>query len=353
MRDIQAFDIYNLVHTPDFRINNFDLLRFLAALQVLISHTLGHLKIPLPAWYDLLEKFQGVPIFFVISGFLISASYERNPNVKSYVRNRALRIFPALWICLIIAIATAAVFGGINFMKKETIPWVLGQISFVQFFNPEFLRNYGVGVLNGSLWTIPVELQFYIVLPFLYWVLTRYKIKNSGWYILLLLSALTNYITAHLKLPHLWNMMVNVTLLPHLYMFLLGVILQRWEVYKYSIISGKGFLWIAVYVAFLYTTNEFTGKFYVANILLALSIISLAYSSPRLAQKLLRGNDISYGVYLYHMVFVNIFVELAIMGRYLYLLEIAALTFPVAYLSWIFIERPCLLFKKRTIKLIQ
>ena len=38
--------------------------------------------------------------------------------------------------------------------------------------HPDFLRGYGVGVLNGSLWTIPVELQFYALVPLIYWSLS-------------------------------------------------------------------------------------------------------------------------------------------------------------------------------------
>jgi peptidoglycan/LPS O-acetylase OafA/YrhL len=53
----------------------------------------------------------------------------------------------------------------------------LAQLSIVQFYNPDFLRGYGVGVLNGSLWTISVELQFYVMLPWV-WTFTAYGRKR-------------------------------------------------------------------------------------------------------------------------------------------------------------------------------
>jgi peptidoglycan/LPS O-acetylase OafA/YrhL len=44
----------------------------------------------------LLDFVPGVPNFFVVSCFLISLSRERAPSTTHYVRNRLLRIFPAL-----------------------------------------------------------------------------------------------------------------------------------------------------------------------------------------------------------------------------------------------------------------
>ena len=65
-----------------FKVNNFDLIRLIAALQVVFDHCLDHLKID-QKWFFLSEisrLFPGVPIFFFVSGFLISKSYENNKN---------------------------------------------------------------------------------------------------------------------------------------------------------------------------------------------------------------------------------------------------------------------------------
>jgi len=59
----------------EFKINNFDLLRIFAASEVMVGHTILHLDISTPPWLiNLIYAFPGVPIFFIISGFLISAS---------------------------------------------------------------------------------------------------------------------------------------------------------------------------------------------------------------------------------------------------------------------------------------
>jgi peptidoglycan/LPS O-acetylase OafA/YrhL len=71
----------------DWRVNNFDLLRLLAALQVAVVHSSGFLK-PTSYFARLLvaglDRFPGVPIFFVISGVLISKSYEHSDSLLEF-----------------------------------------------------------------------------------------------------------------------------------------------------------------------------------------------------------------------------------------------------------------------------
>ena len=72
--------------SPVPKQKNFDLVRLAAAGQVMVYHGIQHLSVPLPAVLtNLIARFPGVPIFFVISGFLISASFARNPDIRQYM----------------------------------------------------------------------------------------------------------------------------------------------------------------------------------------------------------------------------------------------------------------------------
>ena len=88
------------------RENNFDAVRLFAAMQVMVCHGINHLQITsLSGVVDVFSFFPGVIMFFVISGFLITSSLLRNIKRKGgiqYIRNRCLRIFPALWVSFIL-----------------------------------------------------------------------------------------------------------------------------------------------------------------------------------------------------------------------------------------------------------
>ena len=298
----------------------------------------------------------GVPIFFVVSGFLISLSWERNSLLASYARNRALRIYPGLWTCLALSIAVAAVVGHIDFMRLAALPWLAAQITFGQFYNPDFLRGYGAGVLNGSLWTIPVELQFYAFVPLMYRALGLRE--RRGTRELLALSALSigaQYAFSALGGPHadaLAIKLFGVTLAPYLWMFLLGVLLQRNFDRLGPWLEGHALWWVAGFAALSFA-EDWLGVTPGTNnpnplpmIVLSCATISCAYSAPSWSHKLLRSNDVSYGLYIYHMVVVNAFLASDAPGTVGSLAAVLGLSVAAAFASWLLVERPALRLKR-------
>ena len=85
-----------------FRENSLDMLRLFAAFQVVVMHTLGYMMPDYGsnAALRILGYFPGVPIFFFISGYLISKAFENSPNNIEYAKNRFLRLYPALIVCV-------------------------------------------------------------------------------------------------------------------------------------------------------------------------------------------------------------------------------------------------------------
>lgn len=75
------------------------------------------------------------------------------------------------------------------------------------------------------------------------------------------------------------------------------------------------------------------------QIILAVTVISLAYTFPTMAKKLLKGNDISYGVYIYHALIINILVSLGLTHRGGSVFVVWVGAYIMGYLSWILVER--------------
>lgn len=335
----------------EFKFNNFDVLRLLAAYQVLIGHTLNHFElggIPLSGY------FPGVPIFFAISGFLISASWERSQTLSGYFKNRFLRIYPALWSCFFLSVFVASLTYDFEIFNVGFFKWSLAQLTIGQFYNPDFLRGYGVGVVNGSLWTIPVELQFYLLIPIIYFIMNKLRWSYLVFVSFIVIFSVVNYYRYHYQPVYgdiLFFKLFSITVIPYLNMFLFGVLLQKNLHFVKNFLANKVFVWLGIY-AFSIIFTEIVGIRNSGNainpvsaFMLTLLVISAAYSYVDKFSNFLNGNDISYGIYIYHMLFVNFFLSLNLFSSMLNAALVVLITTLVATLSWRFLEKPALSLK--------
>ena len=346
-------------HGGEDRANNFDLIRLLAAAQVALWHGIRLLEIQpftdVPETWNVLP---GVPVFFVVSGFLVTLSWERSRSPVQYFVNRFLRIYPALWVCLAVSLVLIFAFR-IPWTPASLATWVAAQLSVAQFWNPEFLRGFGVCVMNGSLWTIPVELQFYVVMPLLYLLARLVGGSRMGIGRLALavvaLGVFTAWSHEHMVRDDArpWTKMYDATLVPWLYYFMVGLLYRRLFETRPSIFRGRLPAWLVAFAAWTALAKWGLGWEVVGNMLNPVSLllvggvtISAAFTMPSLSTRLLRGNDISYGMYIYHMLVLNVFVQVGFKGSMLSLACMLALTLALGVTSWRLIERPALEFKR-------
>lgn len=340
----------------DFRVNNFDFIRLLAALQVLFIHGYHHFDLRSLDWLaNIVGIFPGVPIFFVTSGFLISASLEKSPSLTQFFKNRVLRIYPGLWACFLFSCLVVFSVFIPDFEWADLWVWVAAQMTVAQFYNPEFLREYGVGVINGSLWTIPVELQFYFFLPLLMFFSEKLDSKKLVFLGFVLLVSFNIFHTESRGGSFYWKI-VGVTALPYLYMFLLGVFLQKNIDIVEKFFARKLFFWLFAFLVLSYVMSKlgFTvfGNYLnpVSAIMLSILTLSAAYSYTNTFSTILRGVDISFGVYIYHMVFVNLFIYVFSDSPYLGMILTVTFTLVLSLLSWFAVEKPALRLKNFSLR---
>lgn len=158
----------------DQRENNIDFVRIVLALLVILSHsyplTLGHER---TEPFAVLSRGQvtgghiAVDLFFILSGFLISASYERSSSAWSYLRKRVARIYPGfllvslVTLVLFVPLAHAHIEGKSLAAKVVNVAYHTLRLSEWKY-SGAFASNPAPGVINGSLWSIYYEFWCYI-----------------------------------------------------------------------------------------------------------------------------------------------------------------------------------------------
>jgi peptidoglycan/LPS O-acetylase OafA/YrhL len=353
------------------RNNNFDLIRLLAAAQVV----LGHASLLLPQHPGVLVEhtmqwlsyFPGVPIFFTVSGFLIFWSFERNANnIGQFFKNRGLRIYPALWISFAVTIALLLSFRAISvstFGNLDFLGWMLRQVTFFQFGTPDILRHWGDGQVNRSLWTISVELQFYALLPFIYFLLRRFGTRwGIGWAILFFGSIAVYALLRQLPSDNIVRRLTPLCVVSVLFNFLIGIAFYKWWNQLRWFVQNRFFYWLIAYLAFIVVFGKWLGWYHpwpyspepirvVGYLLLSTLTVSLAFSFHTLSEKLLKGYDISYGLYIYHGLVLNCFLLLGWTGTSVWIpAAMLAVSCFIALLSWVLVERPALRLKSRKLR---
>ena len=302
----------------------------------MIGHMSEHLCLPVSKIINWpLDLFIGVPIFFILSGFLIWNSLENTLDFKQFFSKRILRLYPELWVCLIVEILSIVLFYEKPVPVSDYVLFTFTQGTVLQFWTPDSLRGYGCDTPNGALWTINVIVQFYV---FIYWLrnwLNKQGVKT--WIFLLLLTLVVGGICPILPrlMPVLVGKLFMQTLLPYSWLFFAGVFIQR---YKERMLGHLIKFWWVYFT--LYVINVSVGMdIYVMKypmircLLLTLFMIGFAYRYPMIHV----GKDVSYGVYIYHMIFVNIAIALGYTRSWMAFGIVIVVTWAVAYFSTILV----------------
>lgn len=349
----------------DSRSPGFDLVRLVLAFLVLVSHTwpLGGFrdgKEPMSPLAPKALTLGGFAVggFFALSGLLVGRSaLRRRPS--SYARSRFARIMPALWVAILFSAFVVAPLGWIHrhhrlggflTMRPDGPIGYVGRavtlpVSFSHGIADVFVADTPYGIsshgsfINGSLWTLPYEIRCYIVIGLVAVLARRYGSRATitiAWLISLALAI------GYWKRVDLTTFVVGAyadrLMVTFLFVFLSGALVATWA-HKVSL-----FGWLpAVALALAFLLGRHGSAFlaeHVSQAAMALVLPPIAALIAPVA-RLLRGIDLSYGLYLYAWPMQQLIGMYQWAARPATFIVIATLlTTACAAASWFVVEQP-------------
>ena len=286
------------------RANNFDGLRLAGAFGVLWSHMYlltGRVEplTPIGGNYGDIS----VLMFFSISGYLVSLSWQRDPDAGRFLARRALRILPGVAVALLLAYGAVGLLGLSGFPRNP----------FTQ--------------LNEPLWTIPLETYCYILLAgFL--IAAR---RAGPWMALLMFGGLAVTREVGFYAP----------LFSYGLLFAIGVLVAEFRLLERPVAI---LLMVVVASGFMFTQHPYM----VRALLLPLAAIYIGTRSWPIMRSAGKFGDLSYGIYIYAWPVQQVAVAF-LPGASLPLLLLISVPVIVllAWLSWRYVEKPALALKPR------
>lgn len=331
------------------RKNNFTLIRLILAWAVLYGHSYA-LHNPKSIRDPLNIIFQGstyigtfaVCGFFVLSGYLVSHSLV-NRGVLKYAIARLLRIFPGLIICILLSVfVLGPLFTTLNlseyFNSNNTYTYLINMFAMgkgLQYDLPGVFLENRRSAVNGSLWSIPLEVRCYILLAFtsVFGLFSSRSVLNFS----IVSIALLGYTWPDLiplvgRQNKVWN-------LPP-WLFLVGVFFYN----NRDSIPLNGKLAIFAIVSMLYSFGnpwfEYSFPFQMGYL-----IFYISYCTRYIEIEKYIG-DLSYGIYIYAYPIQQIIADLFSDRGPLFNVVLSSLiVFPLAYCSWFLIEKPSVKFR--------
>jgi peptidoglycan/LPS O-acetylase OafA/YrhL len=327
----------------------FDVMRIIAGLMVIYSHSYVLVGRPEPVLdsfglYDVTVGHAGVAVFFVLSGWLITQSWLRQPSSRSYAVKRFARIWPAYTLVVVVA---ALIIGPIvtdlslraYFTERQTWTYTFRTIlmSPVEFNLPGVFAAQPVSAVNGSLWTLPYEVLAYLALLVMGLLgLLKQRVVVLAVTIVILVAVRVTVQDRSIDFDVAANGLNAIAAVNLGAWFLLGSTLFLFR-------DRLRWTWpVALAVAAVGGLGLVFGEAIVVLPVAAYLLIYLGSRPWARADLLRRPGDPSYGIYLFAFPVQQMLVWCGIVGRSPWTLF--ALATPtvilLGYLSWRLVEKP-------------
>ncbi|RXM52432.1 MULTISPECIES: acyltransferase family protein [unclassified Chryseobacterium] len=290
--------------------NNFDFIRVLLAFIVFVGH-LGALSAS-----EKLSFLTHSPVevavfsFFIVSGFLIARSYERSSSLKSYAKKRFNRIVPAyllvVFLCATLLSLVSTLPFSEYFSNTQVYKYLFWNSIFLNFKAPWLPGVFGNQAVNGALWTLKIEMCFYIAVPLMFLLFGKNnKYRTISLIVLYFLSLVyLNYFEQTGKAALSRQ-------LPGSLCYFIGGMLLYFHFDKF--IRYKNILFIiaiiTVWIDLIFEIKLFS------PIMISIIVLYIAYSFKFL-NNFGKYGDFTYGIYIFHFPIIRVFATLGLFANY-------------------------------------
>jgi peptidoglycan/LPS O-acetylase OafA/YrhL len=287
----------------------------------------------------------GVAVFFVISGFLVTDSWLRNPEPIVYFSARALRILPGL---ALVVVATILIVGpvfttvGLGAYFSSPLTWRYAANLFPllpQYDLPGVFANLPYpDAVNGSLWTLRAEIFCYVVVAAM-GLLPRI--------LRLPLLAVFGLASVVIALSHITIAGSSLSAAAQTWAFfaaaaVIRLISSRWRIVRLEIACAILVVWI------LLVTFTPIDRYVLAWLALPYVLLAIGQLSIPGVRRAARFGDMSYGVYLWAFPVQQGLMALGIrMPIAVDILVVSVISAGFALISWHLVESPSLRLKTR------
>jgi peptidoglycan/LPS O-acetylase OafA/YrhL len=284
----------------DISRNNFDIIRLCLAFLVIYSHSYPLLGYGLKEPLFVLSGRQcilgelAVTAFFMISGFLITRSWNGSRSFQSYIEKRVCRIYPGFLVASLLCLFIVGPLGASNRFNywREIHPFSFAaNLLLLQPQFPRSFQNLAINHVNGSLWSIPWEFYCYLAIPVAAFLGC---IRRRGWLLALFIVSMVLLVAKIQFVPKLPFPGKIATAFMSGQVFYLYSDVIRYK--KPILIVSLLLLLFSAVASNLHLFHIFLPLFgsYILFYIAFVPSRTLAF-----AKSLTKGNDLSYGVYLY------------------------------------------------------
>lgn len=343
--------------TPE--ANSFGVLRFAMATLVLISHSYLYCAgtseaEPLVAWLGRSLGECAVQVFFILSGVMVAQSFDRSRSVVDFAVARILRIFPALIVCVLItSFLVGPIVGRLAPADYLTNPGVYGYLAKTLTLSSGSASLPGVfetvpyaGYVNSSLWTLKYEVLCYFGLAFLGFA----GLFQPRWRLPALAGLALLVATVSLSLPSNPDAFVFLDNLRYFTVFfgtgVLGYLVRKDLRINAAVLVPL----FALFVVTVRTPFAEVG----AALFLAYAALCAATLTWGPLRALCNRFDTSFGIYIGAGPIQQTLLWLIPTLTPIWLSLLAfAIVFPIAFLSWIGLEKPALRLRRSVVDLLK